>query len=858
MTVSGEAATLDTGASAREVTMRQITASTARHIERLLHNLTLEEKVAMTAGADYWHTHAVPRLGIPAIKMTDGPHGARTVADDGSTIKGNCYPTGSALAATWDIDLVNRVGTAIGREAREKGCSILLGPCVNIQRSPLAGRNFESYSEDPYLSSRMTIAHIRGVQSQNVATCVKHYACNNSEFRRFTISSEVPERALREIYLPSFEAAVKEAGSLSMMSSYNRVNGEYSSESPLLLTQLARKEWGLEGPVISDWFGTYSTAAPANAGLDMEMPGPGRFFGGALLAAVREGKVSEDCLNEKVRRLLTVMARLGVLQRARQPLKTISDTPRRRILARKALGEAIVLLKNAGGILPLNMRRTKTIAVIGPNADNPCIEGGGSSRVRPYYVVSLLQAVRERYGKDVRVIYEPGCLINRYTKSIDPDDFTIPGDNEQGLLGEYYTTGDLSGEPFLTRVDWQFTFAFVTQVGGVAASDLGRTRSARWRGRFTAKASGVQTVGVMTDGLFRVYIDGKLLLDAWEPHLTERGDDRQERTAKFRAAKSRSYEVRVEYRANPASRSAMPRFRLSCEPPAPTRLVERAVKAAAAAEVAILVVGVNDDWESEGFDRVDMELPGRQNELIEKVAAVNPRTVVVLNNGSPLAIDRWLDKVPGVVEGWLGGQEVGYAVADVLFGDVNPSGRLPTTFPVRLEDNPAYVNYPGEYGKVLYGEGIFVGYRYYDMKKVQPLFPFGYGLSYTAFRYDNLRLDRIAGTEEDSVTVNIDVTNTGRRAGAEVVQVYVHDVESRLARPPQELKGFARVFLRRGETKTVAIKLDRRSFACWDPDSQAWVVEPGEFEIRVGGSSRDIRATAAYRIYDHEKTEGQS
>jgi beta-glucosidase len=675
-------------------------------IENLLSQMTLQEKVSLLAGIDFWHTRSIERLGIPSIKMTDGPHGTRTIDDTGQTLAGTCYPTGSAMAATWNTDLINRIGVALGEEAKAKGCRLLLGPCVNIHRSPLGGRNFESFAEDPYLSAQLTVAHITGVQSQGVGTCVKHFALNNSEFQRFTISSEAMERTIREIYLPSFEAAVKEAKSWTLMCSYNKINGIYASENHYFLTEILKKEWGFDGAVISDWGAVHSTAPSANAGLDMEMPGPAYFFGDALLQAVNEGKVTEETINDKVRRILRVMMRDGVMKEPGKPVESSANTPEHQALAREAAGDAIVLLKNNGNTLPLKKDSIRSLAVIGPNAAEARIEGGGSSRVEPYYAVSPLDGLKQYCRDSIKVSYELGCQNNRNTPPLKADDL----------------------------------------------------------------------------------------------------------------------------------------------PPAPADLMERAVKAAASADVALVFVGTSEEWETEGFDRENMELPGQQAELIERIAEANKKTIVVLNNGSPIAMERWLGKVAGIVEAWFPGQECGHAIADMLFGVVNPSGRLPVTFPRRLEDNPAFINYPGENGKVLYGEGIFVGYRYYDAKKVEPLFPFGYGLSYTTFQYSNLEVSKSELTADDQLEVTIDIKNTGKRTGKEVIQLYIHDVDSSLARPPKELKGFRKVFLKPGETKKVSFTLDKRSLSFYDPDKKQWMAEPGEFEVLVGSSSRDIRSTASFQL----------
>ena len=809
----------------------------SERIETLLGKMTLEEKVSLCDGIDFWHTAAIKRLDIPSLKMTDGPYGCRTVDDDGQIISATCFPTGSGLAATWDTELVNRVGAAIGEEAVARGCSLLLGPCVNIQRSPLAGRNFESYSEDPHLSAGMAVAFIKGVQSRGVGTCVKHYALNNSEFQRFTISSEASERTIREIYLPSFEAAVTEAKSWTVMSSYNRVNGTYASDSYFLLTEVLKKEWGFEGAVVSDWGGTYSTVPAANAGLDVEMPGPARFFGESLLKAVAEGQVTEETINDKVRRILGVLERAGLFEKPHTPAATFADNPDVRALARQAAGESIVLLKNKGGVLPLNKARLKTLAVIGHNAVEARIEGSGSSRVRANYVVTPLEALKKYCGDSVRIVFEMGYRNNRVTPPLKLGDF----------VGEYFTSDDLSGEPFARRTENELSFVF-TSAGSAPGLIIGRdTRSARWKAEFVAQESGRYTFGVATDGLARVSVDGNVVYE----RLIREGRDREnpvEKTVAVDMTAGQTYQLMVEYRAAPRQRTILRRFRFGCEPPAPQDMVERAVKAAEQADAVLVFAGTNDEWESEGFDRENLELPCGQAGLIEKIATVNRKTIVVLNTGAPVDTVPWSEKAAALLEAWFAGQECGNAIVDVLFGSVNPSGRLPVTFPVRLEDTPAFINYPGEGGRVFYGEGVFVGYRYYDMKRVEPAFAFGHGLSYTTFRYGNLKINTEHWQADDTVGVTLDVTNTGRRAGKEVVQLYIRDMKASVLRPPAELKGFRKVGLNPGETKTVDLHLDRRSFSFYDVEKKQWVAEPGEFEILVGSSSRDIRLKGTFDL----------
>lgn len=825
-------------------------------IEDLLNRMTLEEKVSMLAGTDNWHTVSIERLGIPALKVTDGPHGTRTMSDDDptQTLPATCFPTGVSMGATWNTELMNRLGVALGEETRAKGCAILLGPCVNIHRSPLGGRNFESFSEDPYLCARLAVAYVNGVQSQNAGTSIKHFALNNSEFERFTISSEAAERAIREIYLPTFEAAVKEAQPWTVMCSYNKINGTYASENKYLLTDILKNEWGFEGFVVSDWGAVHSTVPSANAGLDLEMPGPARFFGEALVAAVNRGEVSQEVINDKVRRILRVIVKSGAFDEARTLSDKSSNTREHQKLAREVAGEAIVLLKNKNNILPLKKENIRSIAVIGPNADEARIEGGGSSRVNPYYAVTPLEGLKKQCGGSVKISYEPGCRNNRLTPLLDPEYLTPErGEEGHGLTGEYFNNSELSGKPVLTRLDKEFAFIWGAGGGGTAPGpNVDKDDfSVRWTGTFVAPESGKYKFSLLTDGLGRIYIDNKLVVEKWADELTAGGYvSRGERVGESNMDAGKSYSIKVEHCKNPYRQSAIRRIRLGCEIPIPGEPMVRAADIAAQSDVALVFVGLTEEYESEGFDREDMELPGAQVELVETVAQANRNTIVVLNNGSPVSMDRWIDKVAGVVEAWFPGQECGNAIADVLFGEVNPSGKLPETFPKRIEDNPAYINYPGENGKVLYGEGIFVGYRYYDAKKIEPLFPFGYGLSYTTFEYSNLRISTPELRMGDKLDVTVDITNTGEKRGKEVVQMYVRDVEASLVRPARELKGFDKINLGPGETKTVSFTLDKKDLSFYDPDLGQWVAEPGEFEVLVGSSSRDIRASASFSLRD--------
>ena len=820
-----------------------------KRINALLRRMTLEEKVSLLAGFDNFHLQRIERLGIPSVKVTDGPHGARTMddADPKLTIPATCFPTGVALAATWNTVLIRRVGAALGEETKARGCAILLGPCVNIHRSPLGGRNFESYSEDPYLSSRIAVAHITGVQSRGVSACVKHFALNNSEYERMTISSEADERTMREIYLPSFEKAVKEAGTWSVMCSYNKVNGIYASENRRLLTEILKDEWGFEGLVMSDWFATHSTVLVAIAGLDLEMPGPARYFGKALLKAVKSGKVDIKIINDKIRRILSVMINTGVLDgKIKIPVK-IKDFPAHRRLAREVAEEAIVLLKNENHILPLK-KSVRSIAVIGPNAAEARIQGGGSAYVNAYYKVSPLEALRNKYGKSVKISYELGCSSNIRTLPLNPAYLFCDGaGKKRGLKFEYFGNNEFKGKPVATRTDANLNFMWTSDslpVPGVKVDDF----SARWQGFFKAPATGKYKFGMAAGGWARLYITDKLVCGNWGQHKDIEVFQAEENIGYFSMESGKIYPIKIEFCRNPYMQFPVHSLRIGCDIPLPADILERAVKAAAGVDAAIVFAGLTDEYESEGYDRKSMDLPDKQKELIGKVAAANPNTIVVLNNGSPLALDSWIEDVPAVVEAFFPGQECGNAIAAILFGDVNPSGKLPDTFPRRYKDNPAFTNYPGKNGKVHYSEGIFIGYRHYDAKKIEPLFPFGHGLSYTSFKYSGLEVSLAEAKAGKKINVSIDIKNIGRVPGKEVVQLYVSDVKSSVPRPPKELKAFQKVSLLPGETKTVKFTLEKEAFSFYNPDLKKWVAEPGDFEIQVGSSSRDIKARGKYTL----------
>lgn len=655
-------------------------------IQSIIEQMTLEEKAALCTGASAWSTTPVERLNVPEMICSDGPHGVRRLPNihndiEQESLPATCFPTASCLASTWDVDLIRTMGEALAEECIALNVDVVLGPGVNMKRSPLGGRNFEYFSEDPYLAGEMAVHFIKGVQSKGVGTSLKHYVANNQEFQRFSISAEVDERTLREIYLPAFEKAIIQAQPWTVMCSYNKVNSTFASEHYHLQTEILKDEWGFKGLVVSDWGAVRDRVAALKGGLDWEMPGPQERRVKAVVEAVRSGDLDEGILDESVRRIL------GIVFKAQEtPKGGEFDVDAHHELAHQIASEGMVLLKN-DGLLPL--KNQQQIAVIGRSAKHAHFQGGGSSHINPTKVAVPFKELQARAG------------------------------------------------------DAELTYA----------------------------------VGYPTDSSFR------------------------------------------------------------------QDMIDEAVTLAQVADVAVLYIALPSSKESEGYDRTDLDLTEQQVALIKAVAKVQPQTVVVLNNGAPVTMSTWIDDVAAVLESWLMGQAGGMAIADVLFGMVNPGGKLAETFPFKLNDTPSHLNWPGDAGEVRYGEGLFIGYRYYDAKEMPVLFPFGYGLSYTTFEYSNPKVSANSFMDDDGVTVSVDVTNTGAIAGKEVVQVYVHDQKSGLVRPEKELKGFAKVELQPGETRTVSIPLDFRAFAFYHPEYKQWITEDGDFDLLIAASATDIRHT---------------
>jgi len=802
-----------------------------RRIADLLGEMTLDEKLLLIGGADAWRTHGIPRLGIQPIKVTDGPHGAR-----GGTfgeVPSASFPCGTAFGATWDRDLMREVGVAIAEEAKQKHCHVLLGPTLNLHRHPLAGRNFECYSEDPFLTSAIGLAFIQGVQSRGVAATAKHFVCNDSEFERMSISSEVDERALHELYLAPFDAAVHEGGAWAAMTAYNRINGTYASEHAELIS-LLKDEWGFDGLLMSDWWGTYSTAC-AEAGLDLEMPGRARFFGRRLREAIEAGEIDPAVLDDKVRRILRLAVRTGALDGPAESDEGSTEQPGRPELIERVSTASMVLLKNEGALLPLSLHAGASVALIGPHADKLCMQGGGSSSVEPYRTTSLAAALRgQLVGDDITISHEPGCSITRRIPVL-AESLTTPS-GESGVYVEFFEGGRFEGGPVVTKVIPHFEMRWIAKSTPVQGEF-----SLRARASFAPAVSGSHRFSLGGNGVSRLFVNGEALLERTDDPAVGSTGDPATSAADVELDAGVPYELLLEYQ--PGGRVGIPGVSVGCQPPVAAGAMERAVELAGRADVVVLVAGLTPEWEAEGRDRASLALPGEQDELIRRVLEVNPNTVVVLNAGSPVAMP-WIEHARAVLQLWYPGQEGGEALSNVLLGNAEPGGRLPTTFAARVEDHPSHLTYPGEAGSVHYGEGVFIGYRAFERLKREPVFAFGYGLGYTTFAIGSPRLNKSERVAGEAVTVSVAVENTGDRPGATVLQVYVRDVESTLLRPEKELKGFARVHLGAGESTEVTVELGPRAFAAWDPRVHGWVEEAGEFEILVGASSVEIAGSA--------------
>jgi beta-glucosidase len=791
--------------------------------EELLARMTLKEKLEYIGGIHAMSIRPIPRLGLPEIRMSDGPIGVRQ--DRPSTR----YPAGIALAATWNPLLVAKEGVAMGRDCRARGIHILLAPGVNINRVPVCGRNFEYLAgEDPYLASQLVVPFVRGVQSQGVVATAKHFAVNNQEFNRMGISAVVDERPLREIYLPAFEAAVKEGKAGAVMDAYNRVNGSFCTESRFLNLQVLKSEWGFPGVLMSDWGATHDTLAAATGGLDLEMPSGTYFNPRTLLSLLTKQQLSLSQIDDKVRRILRLIVRNGFLDRPQLDPTIPEADPMSAATALAVAQEGIVLLKNEGKMLPLDRKKVRSIAVLGPDAHPGVPTGWGSSFVHPANSVSLLDGLREVFGSQVKIDYfDAGVGSFKTAQFLHSDE---AGNLEPGLKGEYFDNPTLSGRPVATRIDSQVDFDWLT---GASLPQLSSDRfSVRWTGLIRASDAGPHVFRARSDDGIRVFLNGELIIDDWADHAPRTV------AATRRLEAGKTYELRIDYHNNGGGAVAQFAWASLAVPDTISDY-----------DVAIVGAGFDDGTEGEGADRT-FALPDLQDALIRNVAEKNPRTAVILFAGGNVDMTSWLDKVPVLLHAWYPGQEGGRALATVLDGEINPSGKLPVTFEKTFADNPAAANYPSRDGgeTVTYGEGIFVGYRGYDHFAIEPRFPFGFGLSYTQFEYSNLEIGPRTASVGEPVQVRCEITNVGDRPGAEIAQLYVHPLDPTVERPVRELKGFLKVWLNPGEKKEVDFAVDPKAFQHFDPVTHQFKTDAGRYELEVGASSRDLRLTGPFDL----------
>jgi beta-glucosidase len=816
-----------------------MSAEVERRVESILRHMTLEEKIDLLGGVNLFDVRGVPRLSVPVLGTADGPFGVRAGG------RSNVMAGGIALAATWNVALAERVGTEIGRDARARGKHFHLAPGVNIYRAPMNGRNFEYYGEDPFLASRIAVGYIRGVQAQGVASTIKHFLGNNSEFGRHITDAVIDERALREIYLPAFEAAVREAQVGAIMTAYNLVNGEHMTQNRRLNVDLVKQEWGFPGVIMSDWNATHDARAAADGGLDLEMPA-GKFLNrDQLVPLIQQGTIAQATIDDKVRRILRTAVRFGWLDRPQLDTSIPHYNPQGREVALQTAREAIVLLKNDGPLLPLNHQKIQSLAVIGPNAHPAVPVGGGSATVPPFRTVSVLEGLSTYLGAAADVHYARG--IPSLSQVVQATDFaTAPTQGQPGLRAEVFHNADLSGDPASIRTDRRVSLgtpldlvALVTGEMELDAASLAAPKpiSTRWTGYYVPPQAGTYDIVVQQDGFspggYRLFVDGQPIADCW-----------QMSTAVVEVAAvtldASPHKVVLEHHSETGLGSPFIRMGIVRQGGWVDRVAE---ELAAKADVVVLAVGFDPASETEGWDRT-FGLPPGQDELIQKVTAVNKHTILVVTAGGAVDMHAWVERVPGLVHVWYPGQEGGTALAEILFGDVNPSGRLPVTFERRWEDNPVHDSYYPQAGtnRVVYKEGVFVGYRGYEHRGAKPLFPFGYGLSYTTFTYSHLSVAPLTGGASPSppYEVSFDVMNTGRRDGADIAQVYVGDRHAQVPRPAKELKGFVKVHLRPGEAKRVSVTLDEHALSYYAADAKQWRIEPGDFDVLVGRSSEQI------------------
>ncbi|KAJ9656699.1 beta-glucosidase [Coniosporium apollinis] len=819
----------------------------AWEVDTVLAELTLDEKIALLSGIDFWHTAPVHRLGVPSIRLSDGPNGVRGTRFFNG-VPAACLPCGTCLGATWDKSLVQEAGALQGAEAIAKGASVILGPTVNMQRSPLGGRGFESFSEDPILAGTLGASTVCGIQSTGVQATIKHYVCNDQEHERQCQDSRVSERALREIYLMPFMIVQRDSQPGCAMTAYNRVNGVHASESAKLLQDVLRKEWGFSGLVMSDWFGTYTTADAIRAGLDLEMPGPSYIRGELVKQALGARKLLPHDIDACVRNVLNLVKKVEPLGIPENAPETTVDSPETAQLLRNVAGSGIVLMKNEHHVLPFS--KEKSVAVIGPNAAFAAYCGGGSASLLPYYAITPLAGIKKK-AKDVR--YRVGAVGWKNLPLMSG--LTKTKEGKEGLTMRVY----LDPPETTDREQVDEVYVSKTECFLVDYKHPKLTSALYWvelEGTMTSEETAEYRFSLSVAGTGKVFIDNNLVVDnetAQRPGDTFFGAGTREEFGSMQMQAGRPYKILVKFGTAPtmtfitasATNLGAGGLRVGAEKVIdPKEELAAAVKLAQAVDQVIICAGLSSEWESEGYDRDNMHLPPMSDELITAVTAVNPNTAVVIQSGTPVTMP-WLSQTNALLQAWYGGNETGNAIADVLFGDINPSGKLPLSFPHRVEDNPAFLNYRSERGRTLYGEDVYIGYRFYEKTKKDVAFPFGHGLSYSQFEMKDLEI-KDAG---DEVVASVSVTNTGRVDGAEVVQVYVNQRSPSINRPPKELKGFEKVFLKAGENKQVEVNFPKKYAASfWDEDQDSWIMERDTYEVLVGNSSAHTPLKGTFEV----------
>ena len=798
------------------------------NIKQLIQDLTLEEKIELLSGFDAWQTNKIDRLGIPSIKMSDGPNGVR--GDGNSGKPSACFPCAISIGSSWNLNLINTLGEELASEAKLKDVDVLLGPTINIHRHPLGGRHFECFSEDPFLTGKIAIEYVKGVQSKNIAACLKHFVGNDTEFERYTVSSNIDERTLREIYLLPFEMAIKEADAKVVMSAYNKLNNIYCSSHENLLIDILKDEWGFDGYVVSDWGAARDTVENAIGGLDLEMPGPARSWGKNLITAINDKAVPEDLINDKVKRILNVASFCKRFENPIRKPERDNDSKLKRKLLKDAAQEGMVLLKN-DGILPLK-KDIKSIGIIGPNAEKAQIIGGGSATLVPYHESHPVSSFQNNFSEKTIVKSAKGCHTYRYLPEINKS-LT----KENGFLVEYFNVTDNKNDFISSKVlrgskFWIFEGFAKDIIGTEDRPDI----YVKFSCTYVPDISGKHAFEIFAIGKSKLLINNEEIIDNWTDPLPGDAFFAHGSSSKRGAShleKDKSYQIEIQYKFE----GNFPAIYIGCQPPDKIDLLDEALNIAKEVDEVILLVGTNSDWETEGNDRVDFNLPGEQNTLIEKVLEINPNAIIVLNTGSPVDMP-WVNKAKSILQSWYAGQEYGDALFEILTGLVNPSGKLPTTFPKRIEDTPAYSCYPGENLQMSYDEKLLIGYKWYDRKKIEPLFHFGHGLSYTNFEYSNLR---ISNSHQNDFICSFDIENIGDVSGFEISQCYISFMNCDEDEPIKKLQGFDKTHINSGEIKKIEICLDSKSFSTWDIKNHQWEIKKGVFNILIGSSSNNIK-----------------